>query len=292
MASLKDKICAWAQHTRTNWPWTLYQRLKVNNLFTDMVLHSVPGGEGDPCILKHSDYHELVTLNELKRFQSYSFIFDKVLEYAVSVKVLDIGTDTVLLDAAGGSGEYAAAVKRLRSPKTVYCLDAMDMPDRSNGVIRLTGEVSAIPLPDASLDAISCHHSFEHFQGDGDKSFLTEAARLLRPGGKLCIVPFFLCNHYAEIRNTLNKGPFDPLARRIFDPLGTFPGWGEHERFARVYDTTAYIERLMPAVQDKMDIRLRIVLFETKTCPDLNLNSHQPKLNGNMKALVLTKLPE
>ncbi|OIQ50045.1 hypothetical protein BerOc1_01975 [Pseudodesulfovibrio hydrargyri] len=286
---LRTRVRRFYHHARTNWPWTLYQRIGINNLVTNMALWPEDGETGEPCRLERKDYQALLALDVMERFRKFPFVFDKVLEYAASMKMLRLTPDSVLLDAAGGFGEYTAAAKELCGLETVYCLDAVDLPDRGDGVRRLVGGVSNIPLPDESVDAISCHHSFEHFQGDGDKDFLAEVGRVLKPGGRAVIIPFFLCNRYAEIRNVLGRKPFDPKAKTVYDPFGTFPGWGPYERFARVYDARAFAERLMPAMDARITVSVHPVLFEGRPCPEMPANAHQPKLNGNLKAMMLVK---
>ncbi|WP_338668964.1 class I SAM-dependent methyltransferase [Pseudodesulfovibrio methanolicus] len=286
---LRTRVRRFYHHIRTNWPWTLYQRAGINNLVTNRKLYPVEGGDGEPCRLVRADYDALLALDVMERFRKYPFVFDKVLEYAVSIRLLGLEPGKVLLDAAGGFGEYAAAALELCGLERVYCLDAVRLPDRGDGVERLVGDVSAIPLPDASLDAISCHHSFEHFQGEADVAFIREIGRVLRPGGRACIIPFFLCNRYAEIRNVRGRALFDPKAMAVYDPFGTFPGWGPFERFARVYDRQAFEGRLLPAAEGRLDVSVHPVFFESEPCPDMSRNHHQPRLNGLLKALILTR---
>ncbi|WP_353950830.1 class I SAM-dependent methyltransferase [Knoellia sp. S7-12] len=54
-----------------------------------------------------------------------------------------------------------------------------------DGVAFRQGDVTATDLPPASLDAITCMSVIEH--GVPLKAFLAESARVLRPGGVLCV---------------------------------------------------------------------------------------------------------
>lgn len=58
-------------------------------------------------------------------------------------------------------------------------------PVRRDGVTFRHGDVTATSLPDASLDAITCMSVIEH--GVPLEPFLRESARILRPGGILCV---------------------------------------------------------------------------------------------------------
>ncbi len=80
-------------------------------------------------------------------------------------------------------------VARLKGA-TTFSQDIM-YPD---GVIgnRIGGSACALPVPDgfASKACLTC--SLQHFEGDGDTRLFVELARVLRPGGAVCIVPFYV----------------------------------------------------------------------------------------------------
>lgn len=56
---------------------------------------------------------------------------------------------------------------------------------RRDGVVFRYGDVTATGLPDGSLDAVTCMSVIEH--GVPIEPFLAESARVLRPGGVLCL---------------------------------------------------------------------------------------------------------
>lgn len=58
-------------------------------------------------------------------------------------------------------------------------------PVRRDGVTFRHGDVTASGLPDGSLDAVTCMSVIEH--GVPIEPFLRESARVLRPGGVLCV---------------------------------------------------------------------------------------------------------
>jgi hypothetical protein len=63
---------------------------------------------------------------------------------------------------------------------------------------------------------MALHCSFEHFEGDADIRFLQEARRVLRSGGRVCILPLYLSTEYQNLTDpvVLPKGdlPFEPGA--------------------------------------------------------------------------------
>lgn len=58
-------------------------------------------------------------------------------------------------------------------------------PTHRDGVVFRHGDVTATGLPDGSLDAVTCMSVIEH--GVPVEAFLRESARVLRPGGVLCV---------------------------------------------------------------------------------------------------------
>jgi len=86
------------------------------------------------------------------------------------------------------------------------------------------------------------HNAFEHFEGDADTRFVHEAARVLKPGGRLCIVPLFM---HGRLANQTDPAaifgappPFDPGAE-----VWCVRGW--HDRFGRYYDVVSLLTRLL-----------------------------------------------
>lgn len=280
-------------------PWNLYQRLGVHNMFLNSRAKPLPMDEvpSFPDVARglvnvtSNEYGRLVELPQLDRFRPKDVVVCKALEYAVSLKLLDIQKGEVHLDAASGYGEYASAALELTSPKTLYCLDNVGYAsqlEQDGRLVRLLGDVNRIPLPDNSVDTVSCHHSIEHFKNDADIGFVRELGRILRPGGRACIVPLFLASQYFEVWNTLRRQCFDPQARTLYDPFATFPGWGPCERFARVYDPAAFHRRV---VQSALPLRATLfgVHYDGEVAPDMRNNRGQAMINGNLKALLLVK---
>ncbi len=93
-----------------------------------------------------------------------------------------------LLDIACGTGALAAEAAR-RGTEVVGMDFAPGMvaeaARRHPGVEFRAGDAEAIPLPDASVDAVTCSFGMLHMERPD--RVLAEAARVLRPGGRLAM---------------------------------------------------------------------------------------------------------
>jgi SAM-dependent methyltransferase len=104
--------------------------------------------------------------------------------------IATLGPTGVVLDLGGGTGLY----RELWPTEWRYiCLDSD--PEKLHGFVRrnpgdnmLLADVSAVPLPDHSLDAVLCTFVSHHLSDGVLEAFVDESARVLRPGGALIFV--------------------------------------------------------------------------------------------------------
>lgn len=105
---------------------------------------------------------------------------------AVSLVLAECGTGASVLDA--GSARYSPVLPWLR----LYGLRDLigtnlefGADTRRDGVVFRYGDITASDFPDARFDAVTCLSVIEH--GVPLTPFLTETARILRPGGLLVL---------------------------------------------------------------------------------------------------------
>jgi SAM-dependent methyltransferase len=101
--------------------------------------------------------------------------------------VKPLGSGGEVLDLGCGTGLYRGVWS---TGWNYICLD--NDPEKLRGFLRrnpqdstLLGDVAAVPMGDASLDAIISTLVSHHLSDDELNAFVRESARLLRPGGNL-----------------------------------------------------------------------------------------------------------
>jgi SAM-dependent methyltransferase len=110
---------------------------------------------------------------------------------AAVLSLADDGSRTArVMDA--GSARYSSVLPWLRlyglggAPESLLGINLeFGDPVHRDGVTFRYGDVTATGLPGASLDAVTCMSVIEH--GVPVEGFLAESARVLRPGGVLCV---------------------------------------------------------------------------------------------------------
>jgi SAM-dependent methyltransferase len=155
--------------------------------------------------------------------------------------LLPLGTDATVLDLGAGTGKLTRLLTtRFARVIAVEPLDGMRailgqvVPSAES----LAGTAEAIPLPDASVDAVFAGQAFHWFSND---EAVAEIARVLRPGGMLCLVwneprgvsplPAAYAEYFDELHapllaavqsgpalsEVLGRGPFGELLEAVVD---------------------------------------------------------------------------
>ena len=162
----------------------------------------------------------------------------KLLEYFVSLELLDIQKEDVVIDVASEWSIFPDVLRKLTGA-TVYQQDLIYPPGIHDQWIG--GNAAHMPLPDEFADKLVLHNAFEHFEGNADTEFILEAWRLLKPGGVLCILPLYLAEEYHILTDPLVKRrnvAWDEGAKIVERPW-----W--HNRFGRFYDTQSFNQRVL-----------------------------------------------
>ncbi len=100
----------------------------------------------------------------------------------------------MLVDVAAQSSPYWILCREQFGMDTYR----QDLAYKESDAHTFAGPASSIPLPDDSVDTITLHCSYEHFEGDGDTEAVREFERILKPGGQACIIPLYMKTPHQE----------------------------------------------------------------------------------------------
>jgi SAM-dependent methyltransferase len=183
---------------------------------------------------------------------------EKWLEHFVSIDLLRPRPSEVFVDIASCSSPFPDILRERWGCRT-YRQD-WSYPPGLHGD-RIGGDAAALPVPAEFADGLTLHCSFEHFEGDRDQLFLREAGRILRPGGRLCILPLYTNSTYCLQTDLaawhLRRPSFERDAL-----ICVADGWGEvHGRF---YDPAHFVDRILGSLG-----RLRLQLYRVENFPDV-----------------------
>jgi SAM-dependent methyltransferase len=177
---------------------------------------------------------------------------------------LAIGPGKDVLDLAAGTGKLTRAL--LPFGARVIAVEPIDeMREQLFGALpdvdAFDGTAESIPLPDGSVDAITCGQAFHWFRTD---DALREMHRVLRPGGGVALVwnvrdvsdPLqariqeILAPHVADVRSHREIDPAGLLGGDLFGRVDT-RSWPYEQRLSRAYlvdriASTSYIAILDP----------------------------------------------
>ena len=122
---------------------------------------------------------------------------------------------------------------------------------------------------DAYVTGLSLHCAYEMFMNDDDTRFIHEAARILKPGGKVVILPLYMHTQYCAYATPeyFDKGYSDPEAKELirFDSTG-IPS-------SRKYDAVMLKKRVLDPIVS-IGMYYRLLALRNKAELGNNINCH------------------
>jgi len=172
--------------------------------------------------------------------KGYGGVFvEKALEHYVSSDLLRLSPGQVFIDIASSNSPWFSIAPRLYGVKAL-ALD-LDPPTSPAPGLKVASDATRLPLKDDSVDALALHCAYEMFEGDADSRLIPEAARVLRSGGKMVILPLYMSHLYY-----VDSSPQSD--RRQIDYQGARRVWRDGAglvRFSRKYSVLAFMERVV-----------------------------------------------
>ncbi|MEM6768446.1 MAG: methyltransferase domain-containing protein [Bacteroidota bacterium] len=189
---------------------------------------------------------------------------EKTLEHFVSLDFLQLTEESVFIDTAACTSPFYQIVRK-KYACTTYQQDLI-FP-KGLHADKIGGYASELILPDQSVDGITLHCSLEHFEGRSDTEFFQELERVLRPGGRAVILPFYLAHTYTihvDPAFNLIKGhspKLDPWAELRYS------GWYQH--FSRHYDPQALGRRILAKAPS-----LNLTIYRVQNFKEVDLSCY------------------
>lgn len=199
----------------------------------------------EPMEVDPAAYRDYLARARYERFPDYyawqrSNFNEKALEHFIALTLLELKAGDIYLDIASSGSPTPEIYADLTGAETWR----QDL-DYASGIHGRTigGDAAALPLPDDFASGMGLHCSFEHFEGDSDSRFIREAGRVLKPGGRLVILPLYLFTHYAiQTDPVVWRGWRPPFKPEPGATLHFARGWGN--RHGRFYDPERLRERV------------------------------------------------
>jgi len=180
---------------------------------------------------------------------------EKTLEHFVSLSFLNLSSESVFIDVAAATSPFGDIVKKKYGIKEAYSQDLV-YPAGLNGS-RIGGYAHEIPLPDNSVDAVSLHCSLEHFENNSDTLFFKTLERILKPGGRCVVLPFYIAGKYV-----IHVDPAFNLLKShhpVLDPRAEIRYCKWKQYHSRHYDPAALRRRILDQCPD-----LSLTVYKTE----------------------------
>ena len=193
---------------------------------------------------------------------------EKLLEHWIASEVIGLmkyNKSDIYVDVAAAGSPWAQ-VLRDRKGISAYAinLDEITSTYRSLYYYRVENATKTT-FTDNNVMGMSLQCAYEMFMGEDDMLFIQEAARILKPGGKVVILPLYTHTHYcsASTPDYYGKGCCDPNAKEYI--------WQDHLGIpsARHYDAETLKLRVLDTIES---LGMHYKLFALRNKSELGNN--------------------
>ena len=197
---------------------------------------------------------------------------EKLLEHWISSErlgLMDFNPEDIFVDVAAASSPWVQGLRE-RKRLTAFAIDLCEVgvAYRHLPYYRIENATQTTFL-DGSVKGATLHCAYEMFMGDDDTRFISEAARILKPGGKVVILPLYMHTHYCAYatQEYFGKGYSDPTAKEYvrLDTIG-IPS-------SRKYDADMLKKRVLGPIQS-VGLHYRLLALRNKAEFGKNVYCH------------------
>lgn len=180
----------------------------------------------------------------------YPGVKEMPLAHFLALEFLGPSAADVFIDVASENGVFAEIVQAMYGARA-YSVD-ITYPEGIHGS-RIGADGCALPLDTGAVSRIAITDALQHFEEDRDRRLIGEFGRVLKSGGRFCVVPLFLA-----LEPGIQTDPRVAVNGDVIFDHGTavycVDGWGN--RFGRFYSPASLRERLLDPHRDLFDFQL------------------------------------
>jgi SAM-dependent methyltransferase len=210
----------------------------VEAVHKDFRKRGIPVIEWPVNLEEYKGYFEKAAYKDLYPCYYKDYLPEKSFEHFVAFRLLDIRPNEIFLDIASENSPVSEIYSRLTGCRS-YRQDIMYSPGINGD--QIGGDACQMPVPDQFAHKVALTCSLEHFEGEGDQRLFLELSRVLKPAGKVCVIPLYVytsaANQTDPTVSVPNNVPLDKNAE-----IYCARGWGN--RFARFYSPESFVERV------------------------------------------------
>lgn len=216
----------------------------ITAIHDDFKKYDIPVNEWYVNAEEYNEYFEKAAYEDLYPNYYKDYLPEKSFEHFIAFRLLDIRSGEIFLDIASENSPIPEIFSRLTGCKS-YRQDIMYLPGINGD--QIGGDACQMSVPDQFAHKVALTCSLEHFEGERDQRLFIELSRVLKPGGKVCVVPFYT---YTSAANQIDPAVSIPNSIPL-DKNATIycaKKWGN--RFGRFYSPASFVERIFNPAKD------------------------------------------
>ncbi|NNC37505.1 MAG: class I SAM-dependent methyltransferase [Hyphomonadaceae bacterium] len=213
-----------------------------------------------------------------------SYFFSKYTEWHISRVYAELDNCNSVVDIGAAYDGFAQTLCAFSEKLEITLVDLAFPPGLRNKHKQIkqlgadAGDMNQIAT--GSVDLVCVHNAFEHFASDSDMRCIREIERILRPGGKALITPFFFAAKHSVTINPAACflfGNTDELTQYVREELNETGGRLDFNNnivspYARRYDLETTQKRIL-ATAKNMSVMLKRATFPVDFVESLALES-------------------